>query len=102
GPIPVLDVRRVDHDAEQQAHRIDQQMPFGPLDLLAGVVTAKAAGPAPLDRSAVDDGRRRLILPALSPPDALAQGVEDSLPDPRPTPGVEVTPDRAFRREVVG
>src|SRR5262249_14905086 len=82
GPIQILDVRRRDHDAEQEAHGLDQQRPLGPLDLLAGIVTAAAAGPAPLDRSAIDEGGRRFVLLALSSPDLLAQGVEDPLPDP--------------------
>src|SRR5262249_44415102 len=50
----------------------------------------------------VDDGGRRLALLTLSRPDLLAQDVEDPFPGPAAAPGVEVTPDRAFRREVVG
>lgn len=102
GPILILDVDRMDHEAEQQAQGIDQRMPLRPLDLLTGTVTAQAAGPTPLDRLTVNDGGRRFISLALSSPDLLAQRIEDPLSDPKAAPGVEVMPNRAFRREVVG
>ena len=38
--ITVLDVRRVHYDRQDQAERIDKDMPFAAFDLLAGVVTA--------------------------------------------------------------
>src|SRR5271166_2368131 len=101
GPVTVLDVCRMDHDAQQQAHRIDQQMPFCALNLLACVITAEAAGATPFDRLAVDDGRSRFVLLALLPSHLLAQHIQDSFPNPGAAPGVEVVTDRAFRREVV-
>src|SRR5262249_6490520 len=89
GPVAILDRGGVDHGADQQTRRIDQQMPFGPLDFLAGIVGAEATGAAALDRLAIDDRGGRFVLLALVPPHSLTQGVEESLPDPGATPAME-------------
>lgn len=53
--IPVLDVCRMDHYAQEEAERIDKYVPLPPLYLLPSVVTTYSALLRRLDRLAVDD-----------------------------------------------
>jgi hypothetical protein len=39
--ITVLNVRRVDHDPQEEAERVDENVPFAALDLLARIVTLR-------------------------------------------------------------
>ena len=47
GAIAVLDVGRVDDDAQQQAERVDEDVPFAPEHLLARVVAGRVERGAP-------------------------------------------------------
>src|SRR5262249_38691766 len=96
GPVTVLDVVRMDHDTQQQTQHIAQQLPCAPYDLLARIVTAETAGPTPLDRLAIDDGRGRFVLLSFVPSHVLTQGIQDAFPDPAASPGVEVVTDRTL------
>jgi len=59
--ITVLNSGRVDHDQQDQADRVDQDMPFAPKDLLAGVITSSEASPVSgLDALTINDRSRRL------------------------------------------
>lgn len=53
--VAVLDVGAVDDHREQQAHRVDEDMPFAAFHLFARVIAARAAALGGLYRSAVDD-----------------------------------------------
>jgi len=74
-PIPILNVGRMHDHAQQQADRINQQVPLDPLDLLARVETLAATGPCALGRLAVDDAGGGLLIAALGLADPAAEGV---------------------------
>src|SRR4029077_12028472 len=56
--IAVLDTRRMGLDDEAAAVGVDQRVTLAPVDLLARIVTARAAGLGGLDALAVDDRGR--------------------------------------------
>ena len=62
--IAILDARRMRFEHEATPVRIDQRMALAPVDLLAGIVAARAASLGRLDALAVDDrGRRTGVAP---------------------------------------
>ena len=81
----------MNHDQQQQAERVDQDMSFTPKDLLASVESALGAATIRgLDRLAVEDGRRRLPLAPLLLPHQVSQAVMNTLPDAGDAPGSKV------------
>ena len=66
-PVAVLDAGGMNDAAQQQAQRVDQDVALAAVDLLAGIVAARAAAFAGLDRLAVDDAGGRLRLAARRP-----------------------------------
>jgi hypothetical protein len=65
--VAILDARRMGFEHEAAAVGIDQRVALAPVDLLAGIVTARAAGLGGLDALAVDDrGRGAAVAPTRS------------------------------------
>ena len=58
-PVAILNAGRVRLDHEATPVRVNQRMTFAPVDLLAGIITARAASLRGLDALAVDDRGRR-------------------------------------------
>jgi len=77
GGHPIIETRTGDQDGQQQAQRIDQQVPLAPIDFLAAIVpTLWAAHLGGLNRLAIDArGAGRGLAPGFhtSP---LAQGLD--------------------------
>ena len=93
----------MNHDRQQQAERVDQDMSFTPKDLLAGVKPAlRAATIRGLDRLAVKDRRRRLPFTPLLLSRQVSQVVVNPLPDPSDAPGAEVAINGLPRRVLAG
>jgi hypothetical protein len=102
--VAVLDVGRVGHQPERQPQRVGEQqmqMPLAPVNLLARIEAARAAGLGRLDALlAVDDpGRRRRPTAGLSP-GRHEQGHPDRRPNPFPPGAAGMVVDRASRRGV--
>ena len=57
--IAILDARRVRFDQEATPVRVDERMALASVDLLAGIIAARAASLRRLDALAVDDRGRR-------------------------------------------
>ena len=90
---------RLDHEATPV--RVNQRMTFAPVDLLAGIITARAASLRGLDALAVDDRGRRTGFA----PDPLAiryhQRMVDLLEQAGIAPGCKPAIDRAPGRKVL-
>src|SRR5262249_53057133 len=81
----------MNHDQQQQAKRVDQDMSLAPKEVLAGVEPALGAATIRgLDRLAVEDGRGRLPLAPLLLPHQVSQAVMNPLPDASDAPGSKV------------
>ncbi len=59
--VAVLDARWMRFEHEATPVGVDERMALASVDLLSGIVTARAAGLGGLDALAVDDRRRRLV-----------------------------------------
>ena len=59
GAITVLHAGAMNHYPQKQSHRVNDNMTFAPVDLLAGVIASLSALLSCLDRLRVDDGCRR-------------------------------------------
>ena len=89
GTVAVLDIGCMDHGIDQEAIGIGQDMAFASLDLLAGVVTARAAGLGRLGRLAVDDPSRGTGLASRRFARHHDQCVIDPLPGTVVAPAIE-------------
>jgi hypothetical protein len=85
-----MQVGRQDLGLEQQALRVDHQMPLAAVDLLAAVVAARPAHLGGLDRLAVDDRGGRLSGTPHHLACPLAQRGVDRLPQAAQAPLPEV------------
>ena len=97
--VTVLHAGGMDDPSQRQARRIGEEMTLAPIDLLAGVEPAWAAGFRRLDALTVDDRRRRLDLAPGPLPRCHEQGGLDRRPDALLPEPPEVAVDRAARRE---
>ena len=100
-PVAILNAGRVRLDQEATPVRVNQRMTFAPVDLLAGITTARAASLRGLDALAVDDRGRRTGFA----PDPLAiryhQRMVDLLEQAGIAPGCKPAIDRAPGRKVL-
>lgn len=93
-PVAILRARGVNFDQQRQAKRINQEMPFPPVDSLARVITALGAATIRgLDALAIEDGGSRLSLAPFLLSHKAAQSVVDSLPNACDPPGAEISVD---------
>src|SRR5262249_22384141 len=76
-PIPILDVGGVDYYRQQIAFRIDDELPFAPINLFAAIKAALAAGFGGFDRLAVHDDGGRFTLTPLLKTHGTAQAIVD-------------------------
>ena len=81
--------------AQQQAQRVDQDVALAAVDLLAGIVAARAAAFAGPDRLAVDDAGGRLRLTARGRACQDQQRVVQAEQGAVPPPAAEVAEDGA-------
>ena len=100
GPIPVLNVRRQDHHQEYQTGRVDQNVAFASVDVLARIVTPLVAGLGAFDALAVDDRSAGLGLSSFDQAEMFAQMGVNLVPQAIALPESEVVIDRAPRSEV--
>src|SRR5215218_6728719 len=102
-PVSVHDVGCVDLRLEQKALRIDQNVAFSTLDLLACVVASlPTAHAGALHRLGIDDSRAGLRISPEADPQTLADGRVDPFPGAVDAPETEVMVDGLPRWEVVG
>jgi len=85
---------------QEQAHRVDQQMPFATFDLFATVVAAHPAHRGGLDTLAIQTAGSWVLMPASTPTYCGTQAIVDTLPGAIITPNPEVMLD-AFPLRVV-
>src|ERR1019366_1886651 len=90
------------HDHEEQADRIDQDMPLASVDFFAGVVTPLVARLGALDTLAVDDGRAGLPFAPFHLACLFPQAGVNGDPQTVALPGSEVMINRAPRGKVPG
>ena len=88
--VAVLHIGGMDDDVQEQAERVDQDVPLAAGDLLGAVVAAVVGRLGGLDRLAVDAAGAGRRLPTRLAADLLAQGVVDGLPGPVGGPSDEV------------
>src|SRR5262245_46583141 len=94
GAVAILRARRVNFDQQRQAKRIDQEMPFPPVDSLARVITALGAATIRgLDALAIEDGGCRLQRTPFSLSHEVAQSCGDSRPAAGDPPGAKIAVD---------
>src|SRR5215218_4915169 len=80
-PVSVHDVGRMDLRLEQKALRIDQNVAFSTLDLLAAIIASLLSSHADaLDRLRIDNTRGGLRITPKTDPQALADGCVEPLP----------------------
>ena len=101
-PVAVLDAGGMNDAAQQQAQRVDQDVALAAVDLLAGIVAARAAAFAGPDRLAVDDAGGRLRLTARGRACQDQQRVVQAEQGAVPPPAAEVAEDCAPRWEAFG
>ena len=103
GAVAVLDRSCGDHHGQQQAHGINQDMPFRAIDLLASIVAARASESGRFDTLAIQATSGRMLVPARTLPHFGPQCVMDPLPDailaPVPKVGVHALPFRILLRQ---
>jgi hypothetical protein len=80
----------MDHHAEHQPQRIDEQLPLAARELLRAIVTMGTATFGRLDRLAIQNGGARGRLPSSLLTHPLAQRRMEMLPRPAPTPPTEI------------
>src|ERR1017187_6590239 len=102
GPIPILNIGGKHHDYEEQADRIDQDMPLASVDFFAGVVTPLVARLGALDTLAVDDGRAGLPFAPFHLACLFPQAGVNGDPQTVALPGSEVMINRAPRGKALG
>jgi hypothetical protein len=104
GRVAVLDGRGGDHHGQQQAHRIDGDVPLAAVDLL-GVIPAPAGprhGVGGADRLGIDHRRSRFRVTVGRGPDLGTQHIMQPGQRAVVAPGREVPVYRPPRREVRG
>ena len=80
GAVTILDVGRVDQEADQGSRRVSDTMTFASRDLLARILSFRTATLCGLDRLAVDDACTRTALSPCRFPDLHQQGMLDLRP----------------------
>src|SRR5215207_2269990 len=78
-----------DHDQQEQAEGIDQQMPLAPLDLFGCVIPSDAFDLGGLDALAIQTARRRVLVASGSLTHTSAHGVMQTLPVAAQAPPAE-------------
>src|SRR5712692_7516610 len=89
-------------DGQQQAQRIDQQMPLAPVDFFAAIIPAlRAAHLGGLDRLTVDAGSTGGRLAPGCHTNPLAQGLDQLRPCPIVTPLGKIVIDGALGQQIM-
>lgn len=103
GTAAVLDGCGGDNHCQQQAHGINQDVPFRTIDLLPGVIAACPGKGGRFHTLAVQTTSRWLFVPPRTLAHPHPQRIVDALPDaggfPLPKVGVDALPLRIFRRQ---
>ena len=102
GPIPILHGCHCDNHHHEEAQRINQDMPFTPLDLFPGIVAAWSRNRRRFDALTVQTASGRVFMASRSSPHLGAEGVVNALPDPIVTPLAKIMIDALPRRIVFG
>src|SRR5215207_7842415 len=93
-PVSVHDVGRMDLRLEQKAFRIDQDVAFSALDLLATIIASLLSSHAgALDRLRIDNTRGGLRITPKTDPQTLADGCVEPLPGTIDAPEPKVMVD---------
>src|SRR4051812_24605525 len=92
---------RDDH-RQEQAHCVDQQVPFASLDVFAAIVATQAAHRRALDTLTVQTTSGWMFMSASTPSYLGAQSIVDTLPGAIVTPNPEVMIDTFPGRIVLG
>jgi site-specific DNA recombinase len=98
----VVDIGGRHQHGQQQAHAVHDDMPFPTVDVLGVVAAPLLTAGTGVDRLAVDTGGRPGMVRLLGGPGLAAEPVVDGVQDAPATPSVEVPPDGALGREVLG
>src|SRR6185295_3786961 len=101
-PFGVRDTRRRHDHRQQQAQRIDQDMPLAPFDHLAAVIPSYAAYLGGLDALAVQTTSSRMFVSASLAAHLGPQGVVNALPAAIIAPDAKVMVDALPFRIVLG
>ena len=80
GAIAILNVGRVDQQADQEPHRVSDNVTFASRDLLGRILSFRTATLCGLDRLAVDDACAGTALSPCRFPDLHQQGMVDLSP----------------------
>ena len=102
GSVPVLNVGGQNHYGEQQANRIDQDMPLAPIDFLARIIATFVAAFTAFDALAIDDRRTGLAVASRQQARGLPQVGVDLHPETIAFPEAKVMVDGAPRGKVTG
>jgi hypothetical protein len=101
-PVSVHDVGRMDLRLKQKAFRIDQNVAFSVLDMLATIIASLLSSHAgALDRLRIDNTRRGLRITPKTDPQALADDCVEPLPGAIDAPEAKVMVVGLPRQEVV-
>ena len=88
--IGILNVGRMDENAEQQPVRVHRDVPLAPFQPLRGVPTARAAALGSLHALGVDDCCRGTGFPPGAPAQHDDEVVANTLPDPVSQEGAHI------------
>jgi hypothetical protein len=91
----------MDHDRQDQAQRVHDDVTLATVNLLARVVTPRASDFGRLDGLAVDDGRAGRRLATLPASESVPQRVLNPRPRAGVAPGEEDSVDGPPFREIV-
>lgn len=100
--VAVLNVGGMHMQSDQMARSVGDDVALAPIDLLAGVVAARAAAIRGFHRLTVDHAGRRTGLAARPFTREHHQRLVDLEPSAVLGPGIEVTPHRRDRRKILG
>lgn len=100
GGISILNIGGQHHHRDEQSDRIDQDMAFAPIDLLAGIVTPLVADLGTLYALAVDDTSTGVALASIDQAHLFPQVSMNGFPQTVALPGSEVVIGRSPRGKV--
>jgi hypothetical protein len=92
--IVILNIRRMNDEGQNQAHRVDDDVTFAAVDLLARIVAPLATDLGRLDRLAVDDRSTGRSLATFAASEHVSKHVVNLLPGPIVTPTEKESVDR--------
>ena len=99
--VAILNAGRVNHEPDQQAERVGDDVPLATLDPLAGVEATNPAALGGFCALTIDDAGARARLAALQPTRRHDQVIADRPPQAAVAPFVEIALHRRGGREVL-